>query len=191
MEAYSTYSDNELAVLLKTGDSKAYAEIYERFWGILYRYSRKLLQSDNEADDVVQDTFVMLWSKAADLELRISLSSFLYASVRNSILKKFKHSKVKDKYLASLDKFMDEGNAVTDHLVRERELAARIEYEVSLLPDKMREIFLMSRRENLSYKEIAERLGIAENTVKKQIFRALRALKLKFGSMLTVALTLL
>jgi len=75
-------SDVELLDLLKSGDENAYAQIYDRYWAILYRYARRLLQDDQAAQDVVQDIFVMLWSKATNLETGTNLSAFLYASVR-------------------------------------------------------------------------------------------------------------
>ncbi len=191
MALYSNLSDIELAIRLKKGDQLAYAEIYDRYWGILYRYSRRLLQNEEEAEDVVQDIFVMLWSKGAELELKVSLSSFLYASVRNRILKHFEKSKVRGNYLRSLEHFIDNGECITDHLVREHQLAARIEQEVSLLPAKMREVFELRRKANLSYKDIAEKLDISEKTVKKQVSNALKILKTKFGSLFSVAITLL
>ncbi|MFT7720214.1 UNVERIFIED_CONTAM: hypothetical protein ODX35_18210, partial [Salmonella enterica subsp. enterica serovar Enteritidis] len=59
--------------LLKLGDEAAYAEIYDRYWAILYRYARKILLNEDESEDVVQDIFVMLWSKSRELDIRVSL----------------------------------------------------------------------------------------------------------------------
>lgn len=191
MAALNALSDTELLRLLKEGDQSAFSQIYDRYWAVLYRYARRLLQDDQSAQDVVQDIFVMLWSKSVDLEVKTSLSSFLYASVRNKILKLFERDKVHSKYLVSLEDFIAKGTNITDDTLRERELAARIELEVGLLPTKMREIFLLSRTEHLSYKEIAEQLDISEHTVKKQVHNATKALRLKLGSLLPVALVLL
>lgn len=191
MTVYNQLSDQELTALLKDGNQSAFEEIYNRYWGVLFRYSRRLLQNDVEAGDVIQDIFVMLWTKSNELELRGSLSSFLYASVRNRILKIFSKNKVHANYLSSFESFLDKGEFVTDNQLREWELAARIEYEVALLPAKMREVFELSRKANLSYKQIAEKLDIAETTVKKQVNNALKILRLKLGSLLPVALLLL
>lgn len=188
MPVYHTLSDHDLAILLKEGDHHAYAEIYNKYWAVLYRYSRKLLQSDSEAGDIVQDVFVMLWSKSPELDVKVSLSSFLYASVRNRILKHFERSKVRKNYLDSLQKFIDEGFSITDQMVRERELVAQIEQEIELLPAKMREVFELSRKENMSYREISKELNITENTVKKQVSNALKTLRLKISILLLVAI---
>lgn len=181
MESYTNLSDNQLVDFLKLGDNCAYAEIYDRYWAILYRYSRRILENDEEAEDVVQDIFVMLWTKASSLEIKVCLSAFLYTSVRNRILKHFQRSKVRSNYLNSLEKFIDQGKCVTDHLVREHELASRIEKELDHLPAKMREVFELRRKEHLSYKEISEKLEISELTVKKQVNNATKVLKIKLS----------
>jgi RNA polymerase sigma-70 factor (family 1) len=182
MANYNLYNDDELFLLLKEQDHRAYAILYERYWAILFRYARRILQNDEEARDVVQDVFVMLWSKAATLEIQVSLSCFLYASTRNSILKFFQRGKVKANYLSSLEKFIEQ-NDTTDHLVRNRELAKRIEQEVAMLPTKMREVFELSRRSYLSHREIATRMEISDKTVKKQMANALKILRLKLGTL--------
>jgi RNA polymerase sigma-70 factor (family 1) len=181
LESYNDLTDSQLAGLLKLGDTAAYAEIYDRYWVVLYRYTRKILLNEDEAEDVVQDIFVMLWSKSLDLDIRVSLSSFLYASVRNRILKHFERSKVRNNYLNSLEKFIDEGKCITDHLVREHELATRIEAELAQLPAKMREVFELSRKAHLSYKEISEKLEISELTVKKQVSNATKVLRIRLA----------
>ncbi|MBB5439393.1 RNA polymerase sigma-70 factor (ECF subfamily) [Pedobacter sp. AK017] len=191
MSAYSTYTDEALVVLLKQGDELAYAQIYDRYWPLLFRFSRRMLQNDEDAGDVVQDIFVMIWSKSQSLELKVSLNSFLYASVRNRILKHFEKTKVRSSYLKSLETFIDRGEEITDHTIREQELAKLIEREINLLPLKMREIFLLSRTANMSYKEIAEQLNISELTVKKQVSNALKILKLKLGSLFSIAIAML
>ena len=183
MTNYNECTDNELFYLLKKGNHRAYAILYERYWAVLFRYSRRILQNDEESRDVVQDVFVMLWSKAETLEIQVSLSCFLYAATRNSMLKLFQRGKVKAHYLNSLTEFIEQENNTTDHLVRDRELAKRIEQEVSMLPPKMREVFELSRRSYLSHREIATQLEISDKTVKKQMANALKILRLKLGTL--------
>ncbi|KIO78195.1 RNA polymerase sigma 70 [Pedobacter lusitanus] len=188
MVTYDSLSDDDLLALLKEHDHHAYAEIYKRYWSILYRYSRKILQNEEESRDVIQDVFVMVWSKSSTLDLHTSLSSFLYASVRNSILKSFERGKVREKYMNSLEKFIDEGTDITDHLVRNRELAGHIEKEIAKLPSKMREVFELSRKVNLSHKEIAFKMEISDKTVKKQMSNAIKILRLKLGPLAGILL---
>lgn len=179
MPLYNAYTDNQLARLLKTADHAAYNEIYNRYWGILYRHALRMLDDTDLAKDVIQDVFTMLWVKGKELELNTSLSSFLYASVRNRTMNQIDHSKVRDNYISSLETAIEEGEATTDLLLMEKELAKRIEAELSLLPEKMRRVFELSRIHDYSYKQISEELNISDNTVKKQMSNALKILRMK------------
>lgn len=96
--------------------------------------------------------------------------------------KKTTHEQVKTKHLDALKAYLStHTTAPTDHRARENELRAYIEKEIQALPPKMRQIFEMSRKENLSYKEIAEKLDVSENNVSKQVNNALRVLRTKLG----------
>jgi RNA polymerase sigma-70 factor (family 1) len=181
MSVYSAYSDQELTALMQEGDRTAYTEVYNRYWALLFRHGRKMLQDENEALDVVQDVFTMLWTKARELEVNVSLSSFLYSAVRNQILNMIKHSKIRDRYLNSIELFLDKGAFVTDDQVRYKEFAETIEAEIAKLPPKMRQVFEMSRKLGLSYNQIAVELNISDETVRKQMHRALKQLRLKLG----------
>lgn len=181
MLSYRTLSDYELVAFLKEGDELAFTEIYERYWSVLLRHARRMLHNNEEAKDVLQDVFSTLWNKSHVLELKVSLSSYLYALVRNRILNLISRDKVKAGYLTSLENFIDRGEATTDYSIREKQLAARIEEELALMPAKMREVFELSRKHNLSYYEISEKLQITDHTVKKQVSNAIKHLKLKLG----------
>jgi len=181
MVTYGTNTDQELYSLLKSKDEHAYEEIYNRYWLVLYRHAWKMLQQEEEARDVVQDIFLMIWNKGEVINLTGSLSSFLYAAVRNKILDLYKRKKVMEMHLASLKDFALDKEDTTDHLVRTRELSEIIEREISLLPVRMREVFELRRKKHLSYKEIAAEMGISELTVKTQMNNAIKELKVKLG----------
>lgn len=187
MTAYPSMTDTQLVDLLQEGDEAAFTEIYERYWALLLRHARRMLKDDEETKDVLQDVFSNLWNNAESLDIHTSLSSYLYALVRNRILNQIARGKVKASYLQTLEDFMDNGQVSADHYIREKQLALRIEEELALLPPKMREVFLLSRRHYLSYNQIAEQLNISDNTVKKQMSNALKQLRLKLGSLFLLA----
>ena len=184
----NTLSDQELLSLLRGGDHAAFTEIYHRYWALLYRNAIKMLHDDDEATDVVQEIFTGLWEKAPELLEYNSLSSYLYACVRNKIINQINRSKLKVNYLNSLQSFLDSGEYITDNMVRERELTEVIEKEIALLPAKMRMVFELSRKGNLSYKEIAREIEISEETVKKQVHNAIKILRSKLGSFIVTFL---
>lgn len=172
-------SDEELLKEYQADNRHAFELIYNRYKGVLYVHAYKMLRDEDEAKDVVQELFIKLYSKASVICLRTTLSAYLYASIRNRILDIIAHKRIKTDYLASLEDFVQQGVYTTDQLMRAKELAFQIEKEVSLLPEKMRQIFEMSRNANLSHKEIAAKLDISDKTVKKQISNALKLIKVK------------
>lgn len=181
MPNYTTLQDHELALLIRQGDEASFAEIYNRFYGILYLHAHKRLRNEEEARDVIHELFASLWTKRESFEISTNLSGYLYSAIRNRILDMITHKKVEDKYIVSLQQYIDHDLNYADHRVRERDLAAVIEREISFLPPKMREVFELSRKSHLSHKEIAVLLGLSEQTVRTQVKKALRILRLKLG----------
>jgi RNA polymerase sigma-70 factor (ECF subfamily) len=182
MKDYSELTDQMLGQLILRQDKLAYTEIYKRYWSLLYQHARRMLQNDEEAKNVVQDVFLMLWSRAPGLELSGSLAAYLYAAVRNKILNIFRKNKIANEHLASLETFIEQGENITDDQIRERELSQIIEKEIASLPERMQQVFLMKRNDNLSYKQIANAMGTTELTVKTQMTNALKVLRKKLGS---------
>ncbi|MDR3693779.1 RNA polymerase sigma-70 factor [Mucilaginibacter sp.] len=175
----SGLSDEALLQEFQAGNIQAFELLYNRYKGLLYVHAYKMLRDEDEAKDVVQELFAKLYTRAGTICLKTTFSAYLYASVRNRILDIIAHTRIKTAYLASLGEFLDQGTPTTDQLMREKELAFQIEKEVSLLPEKMRLIFEMSRKSSLSHKEIAARLDISDKTVKKQINNAIKLIKVK------------
>jgi RNA polymerase sigma-70 factor (ECF subfamily) len=185
---YSALSDADLIILLKNDDPMAYTVIYNRYFDSLYIHACYKLKDKEEAQDVIHELFTHLWNKRNELLIKSNLSSYLYISVRNRILDLISHKEVESKYVNSLQKFINEGHCITDHLIREKQLTTLIEKGISNLPPKMREVFELSRKEKLSHKEIASQLNLSEQTVKKQINNALKILRIKLGKMLFLSL---
>ncbi|MDB5116519.1 MAG: polymerase subunit sigma-70 [Mucilaginibacter sp.] len=181
MSLLNELSDTELIGLLKSGDHDAFAEIYERYKYILHNHAYKKLTNREEARDVVQDVFTMLWNKREIINMHSNLSGYLYTALKNSILNLFSHREVKTKYTLSMERFSVVGNTLADYRIREQQLSELIEAEIAALPTKMREVFELSRKSHLTHKEIAERLDICEKTVDRQISNALKILRTKFG----------
>ena len=181
MVALNALSDTELLLFLKEGSKDAFAEIYNRYKGLLYIHAYKKLWNQEEADDIVHDLFAALWDKREELVITGQLSGYLYTATRNRILKLIARKQTASSYITSITKSINEGYCVTDHLVRENQLTALIEKEIASLPPKMRQVFELSRKANLSHREIAGQLNLSEETVKKHVHHALKILKVKLG----------
>lgn len=191
MKTLAEFSDDELLYKLQSGDNDAFKVIYHRYWAIMYQHAIRMIGDYDEAKDIVQDVFANLYQKCTSIHIKTSLSGYLYSAIRNKILDAVAKEKVKKNYLASLDDFVELGNYQPDHLIRHKQLARLIEREVSLLPAKMREVFLMSRNQDKSYKEIADELSVSDHTVKKQISNALKILRTKLETSTAVLISLI
>ena len=175
-------SDHEMLSLIKEGDRNAFKSIYEKYWQLLYVAACKILKDEDEAKDVVQEVFISLLSKGSSLDIKGSVSSYLYTAVRYKVLDFISRKKVRTDYLGSLNDYVSAGNYATDRALIEKEINAEVEKEIQNLPPKMKEVFELSRKSDLSHKEIAETLNISDKTVKKQISNAIKLLKPKFGN---------
>jgi RNA polymerase sigma-70 factor (family 1) len=181
--APNTLSDNELLSLLREGNTLAYTEIYDRFNGLLYLFAYKRLRDREEAKDIIHELFLSLWANRENLPQAANLSAYLYTAVRNRVINNITHQKTVDRYIDSFQDYIYANNNNTDHLVRHNDLLQFIEKQIAGLPPKTRLVFEMSRKTNLTRKEIAAELHITEETVKSHMHGALKTLRLKLGAL--------
>ena len=186
MPAYSEYADHNLLDFLKEDDQLAYTEIFERYCKILINHAYKMLGNRDEANDVVQEVFLSIWNKRHELIVTGSLSSYLYKATKNRILNHIAHEKVVSNYADSISNFIENDYVLADSNLREEELEAIIAKEIALLPEKMREVFLLRKVEELSYDEIALQLNITDKTAKQQVYNSLKILREKLKNFMGV-----
>lgn len=179
MIGYNELSDKDLFKLLTQGNESAFSEMYNRYKEALYLHANRSLSNHNEARDMVQEVFTTLWTKRESLHVPDSVASYLYGAIRNRILNFIAHQKVVNRYMDAIDSFLERSHSTTDHAVRHKELENLLLREIDRLPKKMKEVFVMSRKQGMSYKQIAEELNISDQTVKKQVQRAIKILRLK------------
>lgn len=186
MSVYSKYADPILLNLLKEDDQLAYTEIFERYARLLVNHAYKILGSRDEANDVVQEVFLSIWNKRHEITVTGSFSAYLYKAVKNRILNHIAHEKVVSNYADSISNFIEEDYVFADSRLREKELEAIIAKEIASLPEKMREVFLLRKVEELSYDEIALQLNITDKTAKQQVYNSLKILREKLKTMMGV-----
>lgn len=186
MSVYGKYTDDFLLNLLKEDDQSAYTEIFKRYSKLLINHAYKILENQDEANDVVQEVFLSVWNKRYELDITGSLSSYLYKAVKNRVLNYIAHEKVVSNYADSIAGFIETDYVFADSNLRERELEAIIAREIALLPEKMREVFLLRKVEELSYDEIALQLNITDKTAKQQVYNSLKILREKLKSLMNV-----
>lgn len=184
MSLYATYPDGELVSLLQKGDEKAFEEIYARYWEKLSVYVLKAIRSQEDAMDIVQEVFISIWKRRDTIQIPGPLAAYLYRSVRNGSISYIERHLKEQGFLTSLAAHAAHLDLTHAPSVLEvTELEQRLNAAINRLPVKMQEIFRLSRFENRSYREIAEALGIAETTVKKQVSNALKSIRSDLGGM--------
>lgn len=188
--SYRTHTDAVLVSLLNIGNHDAYTEIYNRYVELLYRHAHKILNDTDACNDVVQDVFLMIWKKREGLRITDSLSAYLYKAVKNRVLDHISRQRVADKYIDSIRDFANQGLWSTEESIREQELLAIIEAEKAKLPPRTRQLYELNREQDLSYREIGDQLNISEKTVKKQVHNALKIIRLKISSVLSLLIFL-
>ncbi|ALL06060.1 hypothetical protein AQ505_11490 [Pedobacter sp. PACM 27299] len=188
----SAFTDAELAILIAEGDALAYTEIYNRYSAVLCVFAYKRLGNREEARDLVHELFLCLWRKRTEMSVTVTMSTYLFTAIRNRMLDLISHKKVSSKYVNSFQNYCtNTENHSADHLVRHNQLLALIEKEIAALPPKMRQVFEFSRKSSYNRKEIAAELGLSEQTVKSHLQHALKILKLKLGTIVSIVMSFL
>jgi len=177
MSPLSGLTDPELAYLVKSGDQRAFTIIYNRYWFLLYGHILKMLKDEEDAKDILQDVFSGLWLYPAKIPCVANFAGYLYTIARHKVLNALRKNKYRTHCLESLAEFVNGASDETLQYIDSRDLMAAIEKEIAALPPRMRQVFEMSRKENLSHKEIGRLLGTSDETVKKQIHKSLKFIR--------------
>ena len=154
---------------------------FDTFFNELYPplviFAQKYIVNIHECEGIVQDVFVNYWHKVHDSKKeKIDQKAYLYRSVYNKCIDKIRHNSVEQKRIKGYINSKDEHSNIKD-LIAESELKVRIEEAINKLPAQCKKIFLMSRDDELTYKEIAEELDLSIKTVETQVGKALRILR--------------
>jgi RNA polymerase sigma-70 factor (family 1) len=162
---------------VKTGDDKAFAQLFNLLWKEMFGYAARLMQDNTEAQDIVQELFTQLWEKRESLSTVDKIKPYLYQWMRHSILNRIQEQGIRKKHLEAFRYTVEETTDTTFSLLVENDLQQQILKSINSLPDRMREVFWLSRMEHLSVSEIASKLNISEQTVRNQINIAVNRIK--------------
>jgi RNA polymerase sigma-70 factor, ECF subfamily len=169
---------------IRKGDTKAFESLFKSYFGQLLNYAKEILKDHDLAEEMAEEAFVKFWENREKINIDTSIRAYLFRSVFNQCLNHFKHMKVRDKYkLFFLHHICPEEMYATYSFdfplsgIFEKELEHLVEKSIAKLPNQCREIFIMSRYEDMQNDLIAKKLGISVSTVKTQISRALVKLR--------------
>jgi len=155
-----------------------YKHCFDQYFDPLRNYLYYKCGDSDLATDIVQDIFLKVWEKPIDVTSN-TIKALLYKMVNDAFFDQLRKNKVADKYLSRLDLNLNSNGP--DDILEFEELKQQYETSLAALGEKQRSVFLMSRMEDLTYKEIAERLSISVKAVEKRMSQALKVLKQKVG----------
>lgn len=187
-ENYS--SDNDfLLSAVQHGDLKAFDALFRRYYPILCAYGHRFVELE-DAEEIVEDSLLWIWENRETLVIESSLNSYLFKMVYRRALNKLAHIDTTQRADTRFYEEMQEMLQDTDYYQVE-ELTRRIEEAVAALPESYREAFVMHRFWDMSYKEIAETLGVSPKTIDYRIQQALKQLRTDLKDYLPLLLPLL
>jgi RNA polymerase sigma-70 factor (family 1) len=180
------YTDDALVEMLRSNvqDEAALEQIFLRYHVRLFRIANNVLQDDELSKDLVQDIFIDLWNRRATSNIK-ALSAYLLKAIKFQVLKQLRNGRLREQHLKRMEtvQFVNQ----TEDSINFSELERVLNDNVEQLPPRCREVFMLSRFENMTNKEISERLKISSKTVEVQITKALSFLREHIhGALLTL-----
>lgn len=184
--------ENRILAELKHGSKEAFEYIFRTYYTSLCKYAKEILKDPQQAEDVVINLFATVWDDRKLLNIHTSIGSYLYRSTYNACLNVLRKKKIENKYR---DYFIHHADFSRTHDygslsyplsgIIENEMEIKVNKVIDDLPPQCKKIFLMSRVDDYSHKEIAEKLDLSVNTVKSQIMNALKKINANLKKILT------
>jgi len=181
---------NALILSLKKSEKSAFEEIYYDFFGLMFHLSLQYIHEERISEEIVQDTFLKLWEIRETLNEDFNIRNFLYTITKNNCLNYLRNQKTALKHQENLKylemQFNYEALERLGSFIEFEELRTKIEKALAALPDNLRETFMLSRFEEIPYKEIALKQSISIKTVEAHMTKALKILRHELKDYLTI-----
>ena len=177
MSSHLSYDDQALLSLLKAGDHTALAQIYERYWKPLYLSAFGIIREGPPCEDIVQDVLLQLWLRRAEVTI-VALRPYLFTAVRYKVLSYIRSAGHRKVFVEPGELERLAGIEDPEGQLNARDLDGLLHEGIAALPGRCRQVFLLSRKEHLSNKEIAAQMGISVKTVEAQMTIALKQLRM-------------
>jgi RNA polymerase sigma-70 factor (family 1) len=170
-------TDNELIEKLRIGDVEAFDRVYQRYAGKLYAFSLKYLKSKEDAEELVQSVFLKVWEHQKNLKKDTSFKSYLFTIAYNEICNLFRRRKYQQNFIAKIETESLVASGETEDQIEFQFVLEQVDQIIARLPEKQKTIFLKSRQEGKSTKEIADELGLSPGTVDNYISESLKFIR--------------
>ncbi len=166
--------DYELVERLHGGNVEAFDLIYEKYSGKLYSFSLKYLRSTDEAEELVQSVFLKIWENRKHIDKELSFKSYLFTIAYNDICKLFRKRSYLQKFIGDTLYENRQSSSETEDKIDFQSVLNRVDQIVEKLPERQKIIFMKSRKEGKTTKEIASELGLSPGTIDNYISENLK-----------------
>jgi RNA polymerase sigma-70 factor (family 1) len=192
VEIARDFAESDYLRRLKQDDERAFDALFRHYSALVYRFAFSYLKSRPAAEEIVQECFIKIWEKRAQLRDDVPLKGYLFTTAHHAVLNELRrdqhHLRLHGQVAAAA------GPASVANEAEYQEMEALYHAALERLPPRQREAFELSRQQGLSYPEIAERQGVSVKTVEAHIMQALKTLRTYFrmhgGGVLGLLLTL-
>jgi len=173
----SVISDRQLLADIRKGSDEAFRQLYEKYWEDLYRMAYRRLASPEDIKDILQDVFLSLWNNINEVNADESLGGYLYTCLRNRIFNFFEKRQNRLNCLMKQPFNPVESEEIIWNRFNTKEIQKFIALQVAAMPPKMKRIYLLSKKEQLTISEIAELMNLSPQTIKNQLHRAFERMR--------------
>jgi RNA polymerase sigma-70 factor (family 1) len=170
-----------LVAKLKKNDAEAFDRLFHKYSNKLFRFAFSLLKNEEDASEIVQETFFRIWEKRNNIDSSKSFKSFLFSVSYHLIIDQLRERLKDREFRNSLEKYFGEQASFQETRTDYDTLETEMNKAVDELPEKRKQIYRLSREKGLSHKEIAKQLGVNPKTVENQINLALKHIKIRLG----------
>jgi RNA polymerase sigma-70 factor, ECF subfamily len=189
------YSNKELVQGIKVGNIASYEALYKEYYVFLCLLAEHIVRNHADAEEIVSDVFVKLWNIRGKIDITTSIKAYLVRAVHNTSLNYIERAGISYSHTDSLSnselKLLAWESDYPLGRLFEKEITKILEQGISELPNACRQVFLLSRDEDMTYNDIADKLGISVNTVKAQIKNALARLRITLKDYMMILMTIL
>jgi RNA polymerase sigma-70 factor (family 1) len=170
-------TETYLLTKLKESDIGSFEQIFDLFYQKLYAFVFRYLKSKEDSEEIVQDVFIQIWENRLNLNENLSFKSYLFTITKNRIIDYFRKKKVESLYKNYVQNFVEMVHDGTYKELIYKDYDIALTEAIQQLPEKRREVFILSKKFGMSRAEIAKFFNISENTVKNQLQEALSFLR--------------
>lgn len=185
------FNEQELLAKIAKGDERAFTELFEGYYGALGEFVYKITESKAVTQEIVQDAFIKIWLRRETLVDIKSFSNYLFIICRNQTYNQLRKIALERNFNLPIEQHINRDFDIQEELVQVDHYRVLIDSSIDKLPEQAKRVYLLSRHERLKHEEIAKKLNISSETVKKHIQYAVNFIKKDLDSKIDIVILMI